>query len=45
MLIGNYFKDVNINHKKHFFSGLSFNSFECKKNDIFFCIKGKKTDG
>ena len=45
MLIGNYFKNVNLKHKKHFFSGLSFNSLNCKKNNIFFAIKGTETDG
>jgi len=45
MLIGNYFKNINLKYKEHFFSGLSFNSLVCKKNDIFFAIKGTKTDG
>ena len=45
MWIGNYFKNINLKHKKHFFSGLSFKSFNCKKNNIFFAIKGSSTDG
>ena len=45
MLIGNYLKNIDLKFKDHFFSGLSFNSFECKKNDIFFAIKGSLIDG
>ncbi len=45
MLIGNYFQKINYKYKKHFFSGLSFNSLECKKDNIFFAIKGNKVDG
>ena len=45
MLIGTYFKNLNLKNKNHFFSGLSFNSLTCKKNNIFFAIKGTKIDG
>jgi murE/murF fusion protein len=45
MLIGNYFKKTNSKYKKHYFSGLSFNSLTCKKNNIFFAIKGNQIDG
>ena len=45
MLIGNYFKNLNLKYKNHFFLGLSFNSLTCKKNNIFFAIKGTKIDG
>ncbi|MBD1157100.1 UDP-N-acetylmuramoyl-L-alanyl-D-glutamate--2,6-diaminopimelate ligase [Pelagibacterales bacterium SAG-MED20] len=45
MLIGNYFKKVNKKYRAHFFSGLSFNSQTCKKNCIFFAIKGNKSNG
>ncbi len=45
MLIGNYFKKVNKKYKNHYFSGLSFNSLTCKKNNIFFAIKGTRSDG
>jgi len=45
MLIGNYFKNINIKFNNHFFSGLSFDSSSCKKNYIFFAIKGNHFDG
>ena len=45
MLIGKFFKKVNSNYKKHYFSGLSFNSITCKKDNIFFAIQGNKIDG
>ena len=45
MLIGDYFKKINPKNKRHYFSGLSFDSNKCKPNDIFFAIKGNKTDG
>ena len=45
MLIGKFFKKVNLKYKKHYFSGLSFSSLTCKRNDIFFAIKGNKIDG
>jgi len=45
MLVGNYFKKINIKNKNHYFSGLSFNSETCKKNNIFFAIKGNKKNG
>ena len=45
MQIGNYFKNINFRHKKHFFSGLSFKSSNCKKNSIFFAIRGNNSDG
>ena len=45
MLIGSYFKNLNLKYKKHFFSGLSFNSKKVKKNNIFFAIKGTKING
>ena len=45
MYIGNFFKKINLKYKRHFFSGISFNSSVCNKNDIFFAIKGNKTDG
>ena len=44
MLIGNYFKNLSLKYKNHFFSGLSFNSLTCKKNNIFFAIKGTEID-
>ena len=45
MLIGDYFKKINSKNKRHYFSGLSFNSLKCKKNNIFFAIKGNEIDG
>ena len=45
MLIGKFFKKVNSKFKKHYFSGLSFNSLNCKKDNIFFAIKGNNVDG
>ncbi len=45
MLIGNYFKNINSKFENHIFSGLSFNSSYCKKNYIFFAIKGNNFNG
>ena len=45
MLIGNFFKNINPKYKRHYFSGLSFNSLKCKKGNIFFAIKGNQVDG
>ena len=45
MIIGNFIKGIELNNKKHYFSGLCFNSKKCKKDNIFFAIKGTKTDG
>ena len=45
MLIGKFFKTKDKKFKNHFFSGLSFSSGSCKKNYIFFAIKGNIYDG
>ena len=45
MLVGSFFKNINPKYKSHFFSGLSFNSLNVKKNNIFFSIKGTKING
>ena len=45
MLIGNYFKKIKPVYKNYYFSGLSFNSLSCRKNHIFFAIRGNKIDG
>ncbi|WP_435095987.1 UDP-N-acetylmuramoyl-L-alanyl-D-glutamate--2,6-diaminopimelate ligase [Candidatus Pelagibacter bacterium nBUS_27] len=45
MLLGDYFKNIQKNYKQIYFSGISFNSNQIKKNNIFFAIKGNKTDG
>ena len=45
MLLGNYFANIDSSKKKTFFSGISFNSKDIKKNNIFFAIKGNHFDG
>ena len=45
MIIKNFFKKIESKYKNQYFSGLCFNSLECKKNNIFFAIKGNKIDG
>jgi murE/murF fusion protein len=45
MFLGDYFQNIQSTYKKFFFSGISFNSSEIKKNNIFFAIKGNKLDG
>ena len=45
MFLGDYFQNIQSSYKKIFFSGISFNSNEIKKNNIFFAIKGNKVDG
>ena len=45
MLIGELFKNINRKFRNHFFSGLGFDSQLCKKNFIFFAIKGTEYDG
>ena len=45
MLIGDYFRKINKKYKNHYFFGLSFNSLECKRNNIFFSIKGNEVNG
>ena len=45
MLIGNFLKNIKKEFQNHQFAGLSFNSADCKKDYIFFAIKGKKSDG
>ncbi|MDC3173776.1 UDP-N-acetylmuramoyl-L-alanyl-D-glutamate--2,6-diaminopimelate ligase [Candidatus Pelagibacter sp.] len=45
MHLGNYFYNISKNYKNYFFSGISFDTKSIKKNDIFFAIKGNKTDG
>ena len=45
MLVGNFFKNINPKNKSHYFSGLSFNSLNVKKDNIFFSIKGTKING
>ncbi|MDC3295939.1 UDP-N-acetylmuramoyl-L-alanyl-D-glutamate--2,6-diaminopimelate ligase, partial [Candidatus Pelagibacter sp.] len=45
MLIGNFLKNIKKEFRNHRFAGLSFNSADCKKDYIFFAIKGTKSDG
>jgi murE/murF fusion protein len=45
MIIGNFIKEIELKHKNHYFSGICFNSAKCKKNNIFFAIKGTVIDG
>ena len=45
MQLQKIFKDLKSSYKKHSFSGISFNSNQCKKGDIFFAIKGKDKNG
>jgi murE/murF fusion protein len=45
MFLGDYFQNIKSSYKKIFFSGISFDSTQIKKNNIFFAIKGNKIDG
>ena len=45
MFLGDYFNNIKNDYKNFFFSGISFNSNQVKKNNIFFAIKGNKVDG
>ena len=45
MIIGNFIKRIELKDRNHYFSGICFNSKKCKKNNIFFAIKGIKIDG
>ena len=45
MLLGDYFHNIKNNYKKFFFSGISFDSNQIKKDNIFFAIRGNKVDG
>ena len=45
MLLGDYFHNIKNIYKKFFFTGISFDSGQIKKNYIFFAIKGNSKDG
>jgi len=45
MLLGNYFHEINKNYKNIFFSGISFDTKNIKKDNIFFAIDGNYKDG
>ena len=45
MSIQKIFKTIEMKYKSQYFSGLCFNSLKCKKDNIFFAIKGTKING
>ena len=45
MIIGNFIKGIELKNRNHYFSGICFNSSYCKKNNIFFAIKGTRING
>ena len=45
MLLGNYFSNINKIYKNLFFSGISFNTKNIKRNHIFFAIQGLNING
>jgi len=45
MIIENFIKGIELKYKNHYFSGLCFDSTKCKKDNIFFAIKGTEIDG
>ncbi|MDC1129224.1 bifunctional UDP-N-acetylmuramoyl-L-alanyl-D-glutamate--2,6-diaminopimelate ligase MurE/UDP-N-acetylmuramoyl-tripeptide--D-alanyl-D-alanine ligase MurF [Candidatus Pelagibacter sp.] len=45
MIIENFIKEIELKYKNHYFSGICFDSSRCKKDNIFFAIKGNKIDG
>jgi murE/murF fusion protein len=45
MFLGNYFNNIQKEYKQIYFSGISFNSNQVKKDNIFFAIKGNRIDG
>ena len=45
MQLKDYIPNLNKKYNNIFFSGVSFNSTKVKKGDIFFAIKGDKSDG
>ena len=45
MIIGNFIKGIELKYRNYYFSGICFNSADCKKDNIFFAIKGVKVNG
>jgi murE/murF fusion protein len=45
MIISNFIKGIEFKYKNHYFSGICFDSSKCKKDNIFFSIRGTKIDG
>ena len=45
MIIGNFITGIESKYKNQYFSGFCFNSKKCKKDNVFFAIKGTKENG
>jgi MurE/MurF fusion protein len=45
MQLGNFFKNLDKKYHNTYFSGVAFNHKQVKKDNIFFAIKGTKSDG
>ena len=45
MQLKDYIPWIDKKYRKVFFSGIAFDSYQVKKNNIFFAIKGDKFDG
>ena len=45
MYLGNFINKLNKKYKRIYFSELAFNSAKVKKDNIFFAIRGTKSDG
>tara|TARA_Y100000590_G_scaffold109706_1_gene125042 strand:- start:18880 stop:21732 length:2853 start_codon:yes stop_codon:yes gene_type:complete len=45
MFVGKFFSNINQKNRSHYFSGLSFNSLNIKRKNIFFSIKGNNING
>ena len=45
MIIGNFIKGIEFKYKNQYFSDICFDSSKCKKDCIFFAIKGTNIDG
>jgi murE/murF fusion protein len=45
MIIGKLIKEIELKYKNHYVSGICFDSKKCKKDNIFFAIKGTKING
>ena len=45
MLLRDYFLNIKKDYRNFFFSSISFDSNQIKKNSIFFAIRGSKIDG
>jgi len=45
MIIENFIKGIELKYKNQYFSGICSDSSKCKKDNIFFAIKGTKIDG